>query len=95
MKRRYADGGKLPPAEEAVRTAIAEPVPQVKPEPKRKPKETARPERPFRAEMLKQYGGKMKEPPRDPEGAPLAKGGSASSRADGCCERGKTRGKMV
>jgi len=25
----------------------------------------------------------------------LAKGGSASSRADGCCERGKTKGKMV
>lgn len=24
-----------------------------------------------------------------------AKGGSASSRADGCCQRGKTRGKMV
>ena len=25
----------------------------------------------------------------------LAKGGSASSRADGCCIKGKTRGKMV
>lgn len=25
----------------------------------------------------------------------LAKGGSASSRADGCAERGKTKGKMV
>ena len=25
----------------------------------------------------------------------FAKGGSASSRADGCCSRGKTRGKMV
>jgi hypothetical protein len=25
----------------------------------------------------------------------LAKGGSASSRADGCCTRGKTKGKMV
>lgn len=24
----------------------------------------------------------------------MAKGGSASSRADGCCQRGKTRGKM-
>ena len=24
-----------------------------------------------------------------------AKGGSASSRADGCCVKGKTRGKMV
>jgi hypothetical protein len=25
----------------------------------------------------------------------LAMGGSVSSRADGCCERGKTKGKMV
>jgi hypothetical protein len=25
----------------------------------------------------------------------MAKGGSASSRADGCCVKGKTRGKMV
>ena len=25
----------------------------------------------------------------------MAKGGSASSRADGCCTKGKTRGKMV
>jgi hypothetical protein len=24
-----------------------------------------------------------------------AKGGTASSRADGCCTKGKTRGKMV
>ena len=26
---------------------------------------------------------------------PLAKGGSASSRADGCCVKGKTRGEMM
>ena len=25
----------------------------------------------------------------------MAKGGSASSRADGCCSKGKTRGKMM
>jgi hypothetical protein len=25
----------------------------------------------------------------------MAKGGSASARADGCAQRGKTRGKMV
>jgi hypothetical protein len=25
----------------------------------------------------------------------LAKGGSASSRADGCCTKGKTKGRMV
>ena len=41
-------------------------------------------------------------PPQDPDGgsAPrkpkaMAKGGSASSRADGCAQRGKTKGRMV
>ena len=39
-------------------------------------------------------------PPTGPDGKPLkprpmAKGGSASSRADGCAQRGKTRGKMM
>lgn len=28
-------------------------------------------------------------------GKPFAKGGSASSRADGCAVKGKTRGKMI
>ena len=28
-------------------------------------------------------------------GGGMAKGGSASSRADGCCTKGKTKGKMV
>ena len=80
-----ATTGKLPPAEEAARTAVLEPVP--KPKPKRRLKESARPEIPFRA-------GKMKEPPMPDEGAPMAKGGSASSRADGIAQRGKTKGKV-
>lgn len=36
--------------------------------------------------------------PAAPASAPvkkMAKGGSASSRADGCAQRGKTRGKLV
>jgi hypothetical protein len=86
--------GKLPPAEEAVRMAVLEPVPKAKPEPKRPAKESP-PSRPFRAEMLKRFGGDMKEPPRDPEGAPMRKGGTVSTRADGCAVRGKTKGKMV
>lgn len=73
----------------------------------------------FTAEMLRQMGGKMKEPPMDLEDIPepppgkeysasksaakvvkksLARGGSVSSaskRADGIAQRGKTRGKMV
>jgi len=32
-------------------------------------------------------------PPTPPKG--LKKGGSVSSRADGCAQRGKTRGKLV
>ena len=31
----------------------------------------------------------------DADIVPLANGGSASSRADGCCTKGKTRGKMM
>jgi hypothetical protein len=39
-------------------------------------------------------------PPTGPDGKPLkprpmAKGGTASSRADGCAVKGKTRGKMM
>jgi hypothetical protein len=38
--------------------------------------------------------------PPSPDEGPVkpvkkAKGGTASARADGCCQRGKTRGKMV
>lgn len=32
-------------------------------------------------------------PPKKPK--KMAKGGSASSRADGCAQRGKTRGKII
>jgi len=38
-------------------------------------------------------GGSAPPPPKKPK--KMAKGGSASSRADGCAVRGKTRGKMV
>jgi hypothetical protein len=49
------------------------------------------------------YTAEMGAPPTDPEMAKkhggmikkMANGGSASSRADGCCTKGKTRGKMV
>ncbi len=35
-------------------------------------------------------------PPKKPEPPKkMAKGGSASSRADGCATRGKTKGKMI
>ena len=38
-------------------------------------------------------GGSAPPPPKKPK--KMAKGGTASSRADGCAVRGKTRGKMV
>jgi len=37
----------------------------------------------------------VKETPKSDATKKMAKGGSASSRADGCCIKGKTRGKMV
>jgi hypothetical protein len=36
-----------------------------------------------------------KEPKTAPKVVKKAAGGSASSRADGCCTKGKTRGKMM
>ena len=93
MKRRYNDGGKLPPAEEAVRTAVLEPVePAPMSEKKRmgkivigKPGDVSPAER---RKIMRDM--KMASDP-----VPKAKGGTASSRADGCAMRGKTRGKMV
>jgi hypothetical protein len=49
------------------------------------------------------YTADMGNPPIDYEGPTkpikkpkkMAGGGSASSRADGCCQRGKTKGTMV
>jgi hypothetical protein len=55
-----------------------------------KDKEKKQAEQLEQAEQLKQQGmkkgGKVKK---------MAKGGTASSRADGCCVKGKTRGKMM
>jgi hypothetical protein len=36
-----------------------------------------------------------KEPKPTPKVVKKASGGSASARADGCCTKGKTRGKMM
>lgn len=40
-------------------------------------------------------GGSVKPAPKASKPKRMASGGSASSRADGCAIRGKTRGKMV
>ncbi len=40
-------------------------------------------------------GGSVKPAPKASKPKKMASGGSASSRADGCAQRGKTRGKMV
>lgn len=41
----------------------------------------------------KDIDGGSAPPPKKPK--KMANGGSASSRADGCAQRGKTRGKMI
>ena len=49
------------------------------------------------------YTSEMGQPPMDPEGAKkrggvikkMSHGGTASSRADGCCTKGKTKGRFV
>jgi len=62
-------------------TPIDDPVP--KPKPKPKPKQEQKP-------VLYPDSVPVDEPVKK-----MAKGGSASSRADGCAERGKTRGTMI
>ena len=58
-------------------------------------------ERGIRAEKKKEYEmfGTTEQniPQVNPMGdvVGMKKGGTASSRADGCCQRGKTRGKMM
>ena len=58
--------------------------------------------KPPKAELMRRPPeGLAKPPPSDTEtsktnamGDTYSKGGTASSRADGCCVKGKTRGKM-
>lgn len=49
-------------------------------------------EKPSKSEMLLKAAGAMMGGMGKPEGK--AKGGTASSRADGCCVKGKTKGRM-
>jgi hypothetical protein len=94
MKKRYDSGGEVYTAEMGQPPTDPEGVPAVKKAaPKPTPKKTAPPkDSVFREGM---------NVPQDIDGASvrktkkLASGGSASSRADGCCTKGKTRGKMV
>jgi len=74
--------------------------------PKPKPKAITKPDprdaNVFTQEKLKRFGGTMKDIPQGMDGAmkkggkikAYAQGGSVSSRADGCAQRGKTRGTM-
>jgi hypothetical protein len=50
-------------------------------------------EKPSKGEMLLKAAGAMMGGMGKPEGK--AKGGTASSRADGCCVKGKTKGKYL
>jgi hypothetical protein len=40
-------------------------------------------------------GGSVKPAPKASKPKKMASGGSASSRADGCAQRGKTRGRVI
>ena len=78
-----AEMGKPPMDPEGV-AAVKKLIPKTPPKKTAPPKDTV-----FREGM---------PVPQDIDGASvkkLAKGGSASSRADGCCTKGKTKGTMV
>ena len=88
--KKYADGG-IYTAEMGKPPTDPEGVPATK---KAAPKPA--PKKPVPKDTVYREGMPV---PQDIDGksAPrkFAKGGSASSRADGCCVKGKTRGKMV
>ena len=92
MKRRYNDGGKLPPAEEAVRTAVLEPV---EPAPMSEKKRTEKLIVGKASDLTPAERRKMvRDMKMAADPVPKAKGGYVKA-ADGCAVRGKTRGKMV
>ena len=96
MKHNYADGG-IYTAEMGQPPMDPEGVPSTKP-----PKKMAPPPKktPVPKDSVFREGMPV---PQDIDGASvsprkpkkMASGGSASSRADGCCSKGHTRGKMV
>ena len=50
---------------------------------------------PMEKKFQKMMGNEPKDEKEDKPVKKMAKGGTASSRADGCAIKGKTRGKMV
>lgn len=88
--KKYAEGG-IYTAEMGKPPMDPEGVPAAKkPAPK-----TPAPKKPVPRDTVFREGMPV---PQDIDGASvkkMAKGGSASSRADGCAQRGKTRGRMI
>ena len=89
--KHYSDGGKLPPAEEAARTAVLEPISSA---PLTEKQRMGTLKIGTKADLPKGYRHR-KEPDEGPTVTKKAKGGTASARADGCAQRGKTRGRMI
>ena len=90
--KKYADGGIYraemgkPPMDPEGVPASKKPMPKAPP-----PKKTAPPrDTVFREGMPVPQDIDGRSAPRK-----LAKGGSVSSRADGCCAKGKTKGTMI
>jgi hypothetical protein len=89
--KKYVEGGIYtaemgqPPTDPEGVAASKKPTPKAPAPKKTAPKDTV-----FREGMPVPQDIDGKSAPRK-----FAKGGSASSRADGCCVKGKTRGKMV
>jgi hypothetical protein len=74
-------------------------APKLKPKPKRpsvdeRAASKAQDERLKNAKVTKKEADTLDSANRSEGGVKMAKGGSASSRADGCATKGKTRGKI-
>ena len=87
----------------AMRSSGKEEAPFMAPKPKPKPGPTpaeraaskAQDERLKNAKVTKEEAATLRSANRSEGGVKMAKGGSVSSRADGCAVRGKTKGRMV
>jgi hypothetical protein len=71
------------------------PKPKPGPTPAERAASKAQDERLKNAKVTKEEARTLGSANRSEGGVKMAKGGSVSSRADGCAVRGKTKGKMV
>ena len=87
LRRRADEGAKLPIGGRSTKMGVAYPA---------LPKTVKAAEGAYdKLQNLREEEAEMYEDRAKAAGVTMSKGGTASSRADGCAQRGKTKGRMV